>query len=624
MNEERIDELRQRLRSLGYLDAGVARFVLAPAHGARGPVALAARASVRVGVLAGVLLGPAAALGLGARLPGLVSGVRDALVLALYLSILFFAAVAAAAFLISAGAAAFVRVRDARFPARARAVSGAAGWSIAIGCLAYLTFWWRNANAGFGWSAPLWTTFALVVAVAISLLLGYGLRIATLAVLAAAASGTGAQLPAIPSTSWRVVIGGAILAFAGAAALLILTAPASAVERIPIPVVSTGKRVRLLAIDGFDLSMSLSALRGRRAAIAPQDLGDPARAWTTIATGEPPDVHGIHGLETRRIAGLRGILAAGGGRFARVIGAGTDLLRLTRPSVASREERRVKTIWEVATDAGLRTAVVNWWATWPALPRGGVVITDRAVLRLEQGGPLDAEIAPPDVYEALQRAWPSIRRRAREAAARQFADVADPELSTLLRRSAELDATVIGIVQALPGPPRDLDLVYLPGLDIAQHALLTGTGIAALTPSAVTARLSGLHAYYRFLDEALTPLVLPRDPDVLLMVLLQPGRVETPADGLLSIAGDGSPGGAIPRGSPLDIAPTIAYALGLPLSRELPGHPLEDLFGSEVAAKMSERYVASYGRPSAPAAPRQGKPLDQEMIDRLRSLGYVK
>src|SRR5438105_3800432 len=419
MTEEPIDELRQRLRSLGYLDEGVARFVLAPARGGRGPLALAASASIRVGLLGGALLGPSAALGLGARLPGLVSGVRDALVLAVYLSILFFAAVSVAAFLISAGAAALVRVRDARFPARARAVSAAAGWAIAVGALAYLTFWWRNANAGFGWSAPLWTIFALLVAVAISLLLGYGLRIATLAVIAAAA-GAGAQLPPVAATSWRVVLGGAALAFTGAAALLILTAPSTvAVEHTPLTVVSTGKRLRVIAIDGFDVSTSRdaadapalrAAVRGRNAVIEPHDVSDPARAWTTIATGEPPDVHGIRGLETRRVAGLRGIVAGNAGRLGRLIAAGTDLLRLTRPAVASREERRVKTIWEVAADAGLRSAVVNWWTTWPAAPGGGIVVTDRAVLRLEEGGALDAEIAPPELYATLRQAWPSIRQ----------------------------------------------------------------------------------------------------------------------------------------------------------------------------------------------------------------------
>jgi len=72
--DSRIDELRQRLRELGYLDAGVDRFVLGPATGSRRPVAIALLASLRTGVLAALLLGPAAAIGVSARLPGLVRG----------------------------------------------------------------------------------------------------------------------------------------------------------------------------------------------------------------------------------------------------------------------------------------------------------------------------------------------------------------------------------------------------------------------------------------------------------------------------------------------------------------------------------------------------------------------
>jgi hypothetical protein len=34
-DDPRVDELRQRLRSLGYLDAGVDRFVLGPARATR-------------------------------------------------------------------------------------------------------------------------------------------------------------------------------------------------------------------------------------------------------------------------------------------------------------------------------------------------------------------------------------------------------------------------------------------------------------------------------------------------------------------------------------------------------------------------------------------------------------
>src|SRR4029079_7829882 len=98
----------------------------------------------------------------------------------------------------------------------------------------------------------------------------------------------------------------------------------------------------------------------------------------------------------------------------------------------------------VAEEAGLRTAVVNWWATWPAPPTGGVVVTDRAPLRLEQGGTLDAEIAPASLYDSLKTAWPDIRERAR-AAASQIQN-ADPGVRSVLARSAELDATIVGIM----------------------------------------------------------------------------------------------------------------------------------------------------------------------------------
>jgi hypothetical protein len=632
--DPRIDDLRQQLKSLGYLDAGVDRFLLAPARGTRGPVAVAARSGVRVGILGGALLGPAAVIGLGARVPGLVSGVRDALVLALYLGAVFFLAVAVTSFLLSLGATALVRGRDERFAKRARLASADAGWIITAACLVYLTFWWRNANAGFGWSAPIWTAFALVVAVGISLLLGHAVRITTLAVLATRRA---AQLPPVPATSWRVLIGGGALAFAGAAYLLVLTAAdaPSAVDHPPLTVVSQGISVRLIAIDGFDPAIYDSvrqsgpggtvSLFDTRFQLEPQDPSDPARAWTTIATGQPADVHGVHGIETTRLAGVQGTVTAATGTLARAIRAATDVIRLTRPSIASRDERRSKTLWEVAEESGLRTAVINWWATWPAPPAGGIVITDRAVLRLEHGGPLDAEIAPASLYPVLRQAWPSVRKRASDEAEAAFAGVADQATRSVLRRSAELDGTILGIARSLPGPRRDLDVLYLPGLDIAQHALFTTPGEGAPAPSAVAARVDALRSYYAFLLRALAPFSTPAAKEVVIVVA-QPGRVQSGATGILGVTQNHATidmaAGQTAR--VVDAAPTVLYALGVPLSRELAGQPLRQLFGGADLNRSRERYVSTYGRPFTSPVPREGRPLDQEMIDRLRSLGYVK
>ena len=104
-----VDDLRRQLRSLGYLDAGVDRFVLAPAARHHRPLALRWLASVRIGVLAALLLGPAAAIGVAARVPGLITGARDGFVVAAYLGLLFGAACSAAAFGISLTASLLVR-----------------------------------------------------------------------------------------------------------------------------------------------------------------------------------------------------------------------------------------------------------------------------------------------------------------------------------------------------------------------------------------------------------------------------------------------------------------------------------------------------------------------------------
>ena len=633
LSPDPLDALRQQLKSLGYLDAGVDRFLLAPARDTRGPVALAARSSVRVGLLGGVLLGPATAIGLGARLPGLVSGLQDALVLAIYLGVLFILAVTAVSLLMSIGATGIARARGERFARRAAVVSRTAGWIFSAACLLYLTLWWRNANAGFSWDAPAWTAFALGVAVAISLLLGHAQRITTLAVLAAAA-GPAASLPPAGLRSWRIVLAGGAVAFVGAAALLVSTASADAPggpDHPPLSVVSNGTALRVVAIDGFDPAMYdtfapqlAQRFAGIRVRLQAQDTSDPARAWTTIATGEPPEVHGVRGIETRRVAGVQGRLATGGGAIARTVRAATDLVRLTRPSVASRDERRSKTVWEIAEDAGLRTAVVNWWATWPAPPGTGIVITDRALLRLEHGGALDGEMAPPALYEQLRAAWPGIRQRAHDAAAARFRSVVDPQTATVLRRSAELDATIVGVFLSLPDPGRDLDVVYLPGLDIAQHALLATPEGAAQTPSAVAARLDALRSYYEFLRDVAEPLMTPvTRTDV--VIVMQPGRVQTPADGVLAmfmvLPPFDMPAGVRDAGVARveDIAPTLLQTLGVPLSREFAGGVVRWF-----RAGGARRYVDTYGRPFTAPASREGRPLDQEMIDRLRSLGYVK
>ena len=144
-----VDDLRQQLRTLGYLDAGVDRFVLGAAQSFRQPALIALLASVRIGVIAALLLGPAAAVGVAARVKGLITGARDGFVVAGYFGVLFGTASFAAALLLTLAAGALA-ARPVATGARRLALAGGALFTIAS--LAYLTLWW-DASAG-PWSQP--------------------------------------------------------------------------------------------------------------------------------------------------------------------------------------------------------------------------------------------------------------------------------------------------------------------------------------------------------------------------------------------------------------------------------------------------------------------------------------
>jgi hypothetical protein len=637
-----VDDLRSTLRSLGYLDAGLDRFVLAPVRQGRGAASIAFRSSLRIGLLVAGLLGPAAAIGVALRLPGLITGPQDAIVIAAYLAALFGAAAAAGSFAAALLAGMMTRNlgRTAGFSRRARAAASIAGFVAGLLCLAYLTLWWRATEAGAGGHSPAWTLFALAVAAAISLLIGHAVGTTAVAVIATAA---GAHSLAERHTrrSWRFSALLGFIAFIGSSALLLSIAPAESLVRprandgsADLVVVPTGVRMTLVAIDGFDAGLYRRVASAEATpylhtyttgAVATLPAGsdqDPARVWTSIATGRPPDAHGIESLETRKVSGVQGSVAPEQSTMMAAVAAATDLLRLSRPSLASDAERREKTLWEVAAEKGFRTAVVNWWATWPAPIEPGVVVTDRAVLRLERGGELDAEIAPPSLYPALKSAWASSRADATDQAQRAFAGL-PADIASVLVRSAELDALLVDIAIHPSVGETDLLAVYLPGLDIAQYALLGSSERIELSPSALAERVEALQRYYPYLDSLLGKLAGKLGQDRLMAVVTHPGRVTSGGESLFVVHGPRAANGARLSARLSDVMPTLLYALGIPVSRELAGSPivgmLDPAFGKEYAVRTTE----SYGRRVSRHAERGQSTLDEEMIERLRSLGYV-
>lgn len=642
-------ELRERLRALGYLNAPVDRFVLGGAADRRSAIALSIGASARIGLLAGILLGPVAAVGLAAQLPELITNLTDAIVMAAYLTVMFGIATALAAFLVvvPAGLIAQSFATSSSFAANSRRVAAAAGAVIFFACLAYLTLWWRAAVTTASAPTPLFSALVLGVAVTISLVLGHVVMVTALALVArvdtkasdAAVSVNTALRPGLPLSSWKVTLPLAALAFVGAAVLLFAAAPGSTagLSAPALTVIPTGERVLVIAVDGVDTALlsrlraagsvpTLGRLTGGSIASMPADADrDPARVWTTIATGQPPERHGISALEGRQLAGVEGRLRPTSRLGALVAGA-TDLIRLTRPAIASGNERRIPTFWEIAARAGLRTSVIQWWATWPAAEQGedtGTVLSDRALLRLEQGGALDGEIAPASLYAALESTWPARRARVNELVKTANAADAPSDIASLIERSASLDGTIADLAADSALANVDLQVVYLPGLDIAQHGLLSAdAGTTAAAPSEMAARVRAIEHYYTFLDALLNRLA----GDARTVVLVtQPGRVTGAGTGLLSVTGRSAGSASDPAAvAPVSVAATVLYLLGMPIADDLAGQLPRGLISTQFLAAHPLRSVPTYGLRHTLPRRTTGKPLDREMIERMRSLGYVK
>ena len=99
--------------------------------------------------------------------------------------------------------------------------------------------------------------------------------------------------------------------------------------------------------------------------------------WTTIATGRPPDVHGVLDFVVTDPA------------------TGADV-------PISNRFREVPAFWNVLTANGRSVHVVNWWATHPAEQVAGVMVSERPFYQLFGLGSTGVPAAAVEPAEALE------------------------------------------------------------------------------------------------------------------------------------------------------------------------------------------------------------------------------
>jgi hypothetical protein len=264
---------------------------------------------------------------------------------------------------------------------------------------------------------------------------------------------------------------------------------------------------------------------------------------------------------------------------------------------------------------------VGWWATWPARTGEGsdgegYVVSDRVLAKLLAGAAEDRDTLPASLFDRLRAEFVALKGTLRGEFEGAFAR--REGAGALAWESFLIDAFALATADTLARDPQvRAAFVYLPGLDILRHRLESD-----LRGRKMTARLDAqeaLETYVRWLDARVGAACAAAGRTT--VVVADPGRSAGPrAEGFVLVSGPAASSGCVgPLVGLLDVAPLALRLAGFPGSAEMPSRPPSACLEGGDAPPA----VATFGRRGTSEGPAPSA-FDPEMIERLRSLGYVR
>jgi len=436
-----------------------------------------------------------------------------------------------------------------------------------------------------------------------------------------------------------------------------------------------GPPLVVIGIDGADWRLlepllargdlpRLRALR-ERGAFGPLKTLKPTISppiWTTIATGRSPRAHGIRDFTLQRLQGVEEPLP----RFQPLRNVGFSALMssfeaagLVQRGLISSAARRVPAFWNIAAFHRSPTAVVGWWATWPAEPIVGFVVSERAYYEELAARRKQAQLPPGLAHPAGlmdelrgrillpdQVTIEDVRRFVPEVtdAVFQTMQVRHPSplkgirydltyAISVFETSHRLALHLIERGRSVFAAPPDLFVLYKIVDGTCHTALKHSELIAPTRPSDDEDRLFRhvVTGAYRATDAALGELMDAVGEANVVVVSdhgfdSEGGRYhhERDPDGILIAAGPAFRHARIEGLRVLDVMPLLLQAKGLPLAEDLEGELSREAFSPAFLESVPVRSVRSYGRWGAAQAGQGTAEADATALERLRALGYIR
>ncbi|MET0552332.1 MAG: alkaline phosphatase family protein [Vicinamibacteria bacterium] len=358
--------------------------------------------------------------------------------------------------------------------------------------------------------------------------------------------------------------------------------------------------------------------------------------WTTIATGVSPLRHRILDFT----------------RFNPVTGQ--------REPITS-DDRRVKAVWEMASESGRDVAVFGLWATHPAEPVRGLMVSDRLFSFQRQEQAPAGVVYPPSEADRVLAARSAAEAAVSLPAMRSYLPwLAAADYEALLARPDQHAHPVTALRRILVETrlydqlARDwlrrtqpsLSFVYLQGTDMIGHVF---SPYAPPRLASVTAedfdRYHGVpEAYFREVDGILGAYrkIAEESGSVLLVVsdhgfLWSEGRPPRPdslatataglwhrQEGIYLLWGRGiAPSSTRTEGRVGQVTATILALLGLPRAADIEGPALPGVTESDRTRDYGVRAAAAAATGSGGEAPAAAGPPTGEALEKLRALGYL-
>jgi tetratricopeptide (TPR) repeat protein len=358
--------------------------------------------------------------------------------------------------------------------------------------------------------------------------------------------------------------------------------------------------------------------------------------WTSIATGKTADLHGVTWFMSDGPNGEK--------------------------IPVSSHNRWVRALWNIASESELRSTVIGWWATWPADPIDGYILSDYVgwhsfgvtgrtlgVSGKTHPAELEAEVQP--LFPDPQR-FPMeiLQKMVHLPPAELSVDSGSSPFGDPIAHLRQALATTVGYTrsatQLLEKERCELFMIYFEGTDAVEHLFSSYAPpkLPWIADADFDAYRDVVVEYWKWQDLRLGELLAQRTAATNVLVVSDHGfrtgderlkeehfsidRADAShlPDGIVILNGPAVASSARLRGATIyDIAPTALYLLGLGVPDDFEGRVLvEGLSDSYRQTHPIER-VASYEVGEFARAPLDfGAGVDgQAMEEMLRSLGYI-